>query len=44
MFCDLADSTKLSSSSTPEDLREVVRAYQVTATGGMPLLVVFRGK
>src|SRR5262249_2419828 len=28
MFCDLVDSTKLSSQLDPEDLREVVRAYQ----------------
>jgi class 3 adenylate cyclase len=31
MFCDLADSTKLSQLLDPEDLREVVRAYQETA-------------
>jgi class 3 adenylate cyclase/tetratricopeptide (TPR) repeat protein len=31
MFCDLADSTKLSRQLDPEDLREVVRAYQATA-------------
>ena len=31
MFCDLADSTKLSRQLDPEDLREVVRAYQETA-------------
>ncbi len=31
MFCDLADSTKLSQQLDPEDLREVVRAYQTTA-------------
>ena len=31
MFCDLADSTKLSQQLDPEDLREVVRAYQATA-------------
>jgi class 3 adenylate cyclase len=30
MFCDLADSTKLSQQLDPEDLREVVRAYQAT--------------
>src|SRR5512144_206038 len=30
MFCDLVDSTKLSSQLDPEDLREVVRAYQAT--------------
>jgi class 3 adenylate cyclase len=28
MFCDLVDSTKLSSQLDPEDLRDVVRAYQ----------------
>ena len=31
MFCDLADSTKLSQQLDAEDLREVVRAYQATA-------------
>ncbi len=31
MFCDLADSTKLSQQLDPEDWREVVRAYQATA-------------
>jgi class 3 adenylate cyclase len=31
MFCDLADSTTLSQQLDPEDLREVVRAYQATA-------------
>ena len=31
MFCDLADSTKLSQQLDPEDLREVVRAYQQTS-------------
>jgi hypothetical protein len=30
MFCDLVDSTTLSSQLDPEDLREVVRAYQAT--------------
>ena len=30
MFCDLADSTALASQLDPEDLREVVRAYQQT--------------
>jgi predicted ATPase/class 3 adenylate cyclase len=29
MFCDLVDSTRLASRLDPEDLREVVRAYQV---------------
>ena len=33
MFCDLADSTKLSSQLDPEDLREVIRAYQQTSAG-----------
>ena len=28
LFCDLVDSTALSSQLDPEDLREVVRAYQ----------------
>jgi class 3 adenylate cyclase/predicted ATPase len=31
MFCDLADSTKLSQLLDPEDLREVVRAYQAAS-------------
>ncbi len=31
MFCDLADSTKLSQALDPEDLREVIRAYQQTS-------------
>src|SRR6266446_1500691 len=30
MFCDLVDSTVLSGRLDPEDLREVVRAYQTT--------------
>jgi hypothetical protein len=30
LFCDLVDSTVLSSQLDPEDLREVVRAYQAT--------------
>ena len=33
VFCDLVDSTKLSSQLDPEDYREVVRAYQATCTG-----------
>ena len=32
MFCDLVDSTALSAQLDPEDLREVVRAYQATST------------
>src|SRR5262245_39505946 len=32
LFCDLVDSTALSSQLDPEDLREVVRAYQETCT------------
>ena len=32
MFCDLVDSTALSGHLDPEDLREVVRAYQATCT------------
>jgi class 3 adenylate cyclase/predicted ATPase len=31
MFCDLVESTKLSTRLDPEDLREVVRSYQETA-------------
>ena len=31
MFCDLADSTKLSGQLDPEDLRDVIRAYQSTS-------------
>ena len=32
MFCDLVDSTRLSSQLDPEDYREVVRAYQQVCT------------
>src|SRR5262249_42103291 len=32
LFCDLVDSTALSSQLDPEDWREVVRAYQTTCT------------
>ena len=32
MFCDLVDSTKLSSQLDPEDYREMVRAYQATCS------------
>ena len=32
MFCDLADSTKLSTMLDPEDLQEVIRAYQDACT------------
>src|SRR6516165_5945312 len=32
MFCDLVDSTKLSSQLDPEDYRNVVRAYQTACT------------
>jgi class 3 adenylate cyclase len=32
LFCDLVDSTKLSSQLDPEDYREVVRAYQQVCT------------
>ena len=31
LFCDLVDSTRLSQQLDPEDLRQVVRAYQETA-------------
>ena len=30
MFCDVVDSTRLSSQLDPEDYREVIRAYQAT--------------
>jgi len=30
LFCDLADSTRLARQLDPEDLREVIRAYQAT--------------
>src|SRR5713226_344278 len=33
MFCDLVGSTALSEQLDPEELREVVRAYQETCTG-----------
>jgi double zinc ribbon protein len=32
MFCDLVGSTALSAQLDPEELREVVRAYQATCT------------
>jgi len=32
MFCDLVDSTRLSSQRDPEDWRDVVRAYQRVCT------------
>src|SRR5262245_51304554 len=32
MFCDLVDSTALSTQLDPEELREVVQAYQETCT------------
>src|SRR5262245_5652909 len=32
MFCDLVDSTKLSSLLDPEEYREIVRAYQLACT------------
>ena len=32
MFCDLADSTALSAKLDPEDLQDVIRAYQETCT------------
>jgi class 3 adenylate cyclase/predicted ATPase len=31
MFCDMAESTKLAGQLDPEDLREIMRAYQATA-------------
>ena len=38
MFCDLVDSTKLSSQLDPEEYRDVVRAYQRTCTDSDPAL------
>src|SRR5262249_55173260 len=35
LFCDLVGSTELSSQLDPEDLREVVRAYQGAAAGAV---------
>jgi class 3 adenylate cyclase len=32
MFCDMADSTALSARLDPEDLQDVIRAYQVSCT------------
>jgi class 3 adenylate cyclase len=40
MFCDLADSTPLARQLDPEDLREVIRAYQVT---GVDIIQRFAG-
>ena len=40
LFCDLVDSTALSSQLDPEDLREVVRAYQETCA---TVIVRFEG-
>ena len=34
LFCDLADSTTLAGQLDPEDLREVIQAYQDRAGGG----------
>src|SRR5262245_23063129 len=36
MFCDLVDSTRLSSQLDPEEYREVVRAYQSACTDVIP--------
>jgi class 3 adenylate cyclase len=35
LFCDLVGSTELSAQLDPEDLREVVRAYQGAAAGAV---------
>jgi predicted ATPase/class 3 adenylate cyclase len=32
LFCDLADSTRLARQLDPEDLRQIIRAYQATCT------------
>jgi class 3 adenylate cyclase len=36
MFCDLVGSTELSSRLDPEDMREVILAYQTACSGVMP--------
>ena len=38
MFCDLVDSTTLARQLDPEELREVVRAYQATCAKVIPVL------
>ena len=38
MFCDLVDSTRLSSQLDPEEYRDVVRAYQAGLYRGHPAL------
>src|SRR5262249_8356762 len=40
LFCDLADSTRLGRQLDPEDLREVMRAYQAT---GVDVIQRFAG-
>ena len=35
MFCDLAGSTRMSAQLDPEDLQDVIRAYQDAATGAI---------
>jgi class 3 adenylate cyclase len=42
LFCDLVDSTTLSSQLDPEELREVVRAYHDTCEGDCPLRGAYR--
>src|SRR5262245_33118517 len=45
LFCDLVDSTRLASQLDPEDLREVVRAYQDTcAKDGLGQVVLLSGE
>ncbi len=36
MFCDLADSTRLSAQIDPEDMGDVIRAYQETVSEAVP--------
>ena len=36
MFCDLVGSTALSAQLDPEDMREVILAYQAACSGVMP--------
>jgi class 3 adenylate cyclase len=37
MFCDLVGSTELSQGLDPEDMRDIVRAYENTVAGGIGL-------
>src|SRR5262249_32821905 len=43
LFCDLADSTRLAAQLDPEDLREVVLAYQAMCVAGPGCAAQWRG-